>query len=57
MDAPPPDLSQGDKDIVFYQLDLNLNHLILQALFHGEALPYPCHISLKLPLQVFTPEL
>ncbi|KAK0244838.1 hypothetical protein EDD85DRAFT_946130 [Armillaria nabsnona] len=35
MIAPPPDLSQGDKNIVFYQLDLNLNHLILQALFHG----------------------
>ncbi|SJL15475.1 uncharacterized protein ARMOST_18973 [Armillaria ostoyae] len=35
METPPSDLSQNDKNIIFYQLDLNLNRLILQALLHG----------------------
>ncbi|PBK96148.1 hypothetical protein ARMGADRAFT_1061787 [Armillaria gallica] len=31
----PPDLSQGDKKIIFDELDLNLNRMIMQALLYG----------------------
>ncbi|PBK96136.1 hypothetical protein ARMGADRAFT_1142865 [Armillaria gallica] len=35
METSPLDLCQNDRNIIFYQLDLNLNRLILQALLHG----------------------
>ncbi|KAK0492352.1 hypothetical protein EDD18DRAFT_1413747 [Armillaria luteobubalina] len=35
MQAPPADISQEEMRIVFSVLDMNLNRLILKALFHG----------------------
>ncbi|PBK96116.1 hypothetical protein ARMGADRAFT_1028324 [Armillaria gallica] len=35
MDAPPPDLSESDKSVIFDQLDLTLNRMILESLLHG----------------------
>ncbi|KAK0244802.1 hypothetical protein EDD85DRAFT_1018387 [Armillaria nabsnona] len=35
MQTSPPALSQSDRDIIFNELDLALNCLILQALLHG----------------------
>ncbi|PBK96198.1 hypothetical protein ARMGADRAFT_1028389 [Armillaria gallica] len=35
MDVPPPDLSQDAKNVIFEQLDLNLNTMILESWLHG----------------------
>ncbi|KAK0472623.1 hypothetical protein IW261DRAFT_1507363 [Armillaria novae-zelandiae] len=35
MDTSPRDISENDKNIIFHQLDLNLNRLTLQAFLHG----------------------
>lgn len=42
----PPDLSQDDKKIIFDELDLNLNRMIMQALLYGENTLYSCNMSL-----------
>lgn len=38
MDAPPPDLSESDKNVTFDQLDLTLNRMILESLLHGKVI-------------------
>ncbi len=40
MNAPLPDLSQDDRRVIFYSLDLNLNRMVLEALLYGEAMVY-----------------
>ncbi|KAK0201361.1 hypothetical protein DFS33DRAFT_979657 [Desarmillaria ectypa] len=35
MQAPPPDIPQDYKTVIFSVLDLNLNTMVLQALLHG----------------------
>ncbi|SJL15476.1 uncharacterized protein ARMOST_18974 [Armillaria ostoyae] len=35
METPPPDLSEYDKSVIFDQLDLTLNRMILESLLHG----------------------
>ncbi len=42
----PPDLSQGFKKIIFDELDLNLNRMIMQAFLYSESTLYYCNMSL-----------
>ncbi len=50
MDAPPPDLSESDKNVTFDQLDLTLNRMILESLLHGKVILNSWCVPFQIPL-------